>query len=755
MRILAIGLGGAGGRIVDMLYRTDRRSSKVACVEALTVDVDADSLARLIGLPDKNKIYFPPIDFAPPQDSDDSTPTATIDIGEISSRVHTLATSENDALFICAGLGGSLVGIAPHLITSLRSSVTEPIFGLLTLPCLNEGERCSAKAADDLEMIAPLLDGVIIFDNETWYKKIQAKQKTLAHEDAGFAKRLGFGKKQDQGLSPAQKIYSLLNEAIVRRISLILRAGEFKADGGIELAEVVLDAGEVLNTMRGMGFMAIGYAVEQLPSTPLSFLTKWRPVGFFADEHQKKASRIVDLAKQAIYHEISVPCDITSAHKALVLVAGPSHELSLRGYMTVRKWIDRSIAGLETRSGDYPVTSTKFVAIIIMLSGLLNIPRIEELREIRAQYRAHLGEIQSAPAERAGSGITLPHQRGAVPSSAVSPAPQLRDEMISLSSGKKSGQEDYQGIDEERVPRQPQHGASYEPLSGIKGPQQRSVLSAHVTDEPHQHREGAVIPDDETLKRTGEPVLTKDKKALSPTIKKILASHSPFLTKKIMLVSNDKNRGQIKEQERYKIERELQKQRAMAISPKDATADLHRRTHAGEVPAHRLHQPDATMDKKHDAPLPTPVPATRVILKKQEMKKIVLHKKKDHTDQGSSPVPPRSDKEPPEEEKRTTDGDSGSGGVQREGADPIDAWIGQASLRTKEEFTDNEGVKLKDAPKTARDAALLHTNLKRGRAPIKRHEPIDGIKEPEQVKEIEPASKKQDKKRSDDVTWVR
>jgi len=79
---------------------------------------------------------------------------------------------------------------------------------------------------------------------------------------------------------------------------------------------------------------------------------------------------------------------MTSAHKALILVAGPSHELSMKGYMTVRKWIDRSIAGLETRSGDYPVMNTKNVAIIIMLSGLENIPRLTELREIRSQYKS-------------------------------------------------------------------------------------------------------------------------------------------------------------------------------------------------------------------------------------------------------------------------------------------------------------------------------------------------------------------------------
>jgi hypothetical protein len=240
-------------------------------------------------------------------------------------------------------------------------------------------------------------------------------------------------------LSPVQRIYSLLNEAIVRRISLILRAGEFKADGGLELAEVVLDAGEVLNTMRGMGFITIGYAVEQLPQNPLDFLKKWRPTGFFADEHQKKASRIIELAKQAIYHDVSTPCDLTSAQKALILVAGPSHEISMKGYMTVRKWIDRSIAGLETRSGDYPVTSTRFVAIIVMLTGLKNIPRIQELKEIRTQYREHLAG-EKMPRDEIVRKEGLPRQEGVVASSRFSHQPSiLRDQMISLPGKKYPG----------------------------------------------------------------------------------------------------------------------------------------------------------------------------------------------------------------------------------------------------------------------------------------------------------------------------
>jgi hypothetical protein len=52
----------------------------------------------------------------------------------------------------------------------------------------------------------------------------------------------------------------------------------------------------------------------------------------------------------------------------------------MRGYMTVRHWIDRSISGQEVRSGDYPISNTRYIAILIVLAGLSRIPRIESLR---------------------------------------------------------------------------------------------------------------------------------------------------------------------------------------------------------------------------------------------------------------------------------------------------------------------------------------------------------------------------------------
>ena len=203
MRILAIGLGGAGSRIAGSLYAADRRSSRVACVEALAIDVDGDTLAKLGDLPENAKIYFPALEASSLDALGNTSQTATIDIGEVIARIQNIEIGETDAIFICCGLGGSLADVAPHIVTALRASIIEPIFGLFTLPCLSEGEKRSAKAADDIEMLSPLLDGIILFDNETWIKKIHAPKTALIKKptgrNTGF---LGFGMTKAE-ISPA------------------------------------------------------------------------------------------------------------------------------------------------------------------------------------------------------------------------------------------------------------------------------------------------------------------------------------------------------------------------------------------------------------------------------------------------------------------------------------------------------------------------------------------------------------------------
>jgi tubulin-like protein CetZ len=730
MRILALGLGGAGCRIVNSLYSTDRRSSKVACVQALAIDVHADTLSQLDGMPETAKLFFPPLDQSIHPEEEGSSQTATIDIGEIVARIHNIESGETDAIFVCCGLGGSMVDIAPHLITTLRASVTEPIFGLITLPCLAEGERRSSKAADDIEMLSPILDGIILFDNETWYKKTKAQRSRLVKKEKGLAEKLGF-KKSEPEISPQLATYLLLNEAIVRRISLILRAGEFKADGGLDLAEVVLDSGEVLNTMKGMGYITIGYAVERLPHNPLSFLTNLRPTGFFADEHIKKASRIVDLAKQAIYHEISTPCDMTSAHKALILVAGPSHELSLKGFMTVRKWIDRSIAGLETRSGDYPVMNTKNVAIIVMLSGLENIPRLTELKEIQSQYKSghqdsltvgkYFDSKTNVAPEKSGV------QSGTVVTSTIREEESLKDEMLVLphqapkrdvsskhapvSISSQSEDNDPYGYEPPRRVT-PQQDAL--PLKTLPDSKETPKTSPYVfTTTPHApHKTTSQINGDGTgiqpaMVRTPEPrrrvVVTQDHeiKTTQPVSQEPEKKHGQLFADE---------RLRTKDTERQRIERELQRQRIMAISVRA------QKTGHGASP-HPVYSDEIIRFKRDISENPpfkeTAEPATtiEVVPQIQEKRTVILQKKK------VSQVVQEGKITVDKDEKSYVDDEDLSiirrPDVYSRQYDPEEMKIGIKKPAIKSKDTIFEGKDIhKVPPPRVRDSALMHTELK-------------------------------------------
>jgi cell division GTPase FtsZ len=583
MRILALGLGGAGCRIVARLFEFDRHSSKVTCVQALAIDIDASTLAQLDTLPDRVKLYFPAMEPDMSRSIGDGMQRAKVDIDEITSRIQSMDLSETDAIFICCGLGGSLVDIAPKVIAALRATTVEPIFGLVTLPCLSEGGKRSAKAADDIEMLSPLLDGVILFDNETWSQRMPPLQEKPAIKGFKRAGIFGLKKKQKKEMSPQDYLHMMLNEGIVRRISLILRAGEFKADGGLDLAEVVMDSGEVLNTIKGMGFITIGYAVQPLSPHPLSFLSRLRPANLFSDEANKSASRIVELAKQAIYQEISAPCDITSADKALILIAGPSYELSMKGFMTVRKWIDRSIAGLETRSGDYPVTNTKYVAIIIMLSGLENIPRLTELKEIREQYKAGVlkattEELKSRKETLTGLNIS---DTGRMPAD-ISILPtdlEKKDEMIVLpikkansgSGGRRSLQKPAMRsgyVDEERQQHSGGDTSGISPAPAGKagkspaGEMNEKVVTPISAVSP-------VSPSDITTHR--EPGAHRPSRTVIPAAsgsgssgdEQIARGASREATERSALKMSDHMKS--RELDRKRIERELQRQRMVAI----------------------------------------------------------------------------------------------------------------------------------------------------------------------------------------------
>jgi cell division GTPase FtsZ len=753
MRIIAIGIGGAGCRIVNSLYAIDRKSSQVVCVQGLAIDVDEETIKQLTALPDNARMCFSALDAGIPDSTGTERQTASIDINEIVSRVQNMESGENDAIIFCCGLGGSMVDVAPHVIAGLRSSVVEPIFGLVTLPCLAEGERISAKAADDIEMLSSLLDGIIVFDNETWHKKIKAHKAHLPKKERGFAEKIGL-KKSEKPLPAAQETYHNLNEAVVRRIGLILRAGEFKADGGIDLAEVVLDSGEVLNTMKGMGFITIGYAVEKLPHNPLSFLSWFKPAGVFDEEQKKKASRIVELAKQAIYHEISTPCDLTSAHKALVLVAGPSQELSMRGFMTVRKWIDRSIAGLETRSGDYPVVSTKNVAIIVMLSGLGNIPRITELKEIRSQSKpkkrvdpeVFSDNLQEKDQKTIRDDmITLPKRRSRNDDTSHRPSPHDVPEYdgtfvpvkepVPQKEARTGTEEPAPSVGFEEPLEAPQRRPVLVPKPGSEGetrrisdalaPSRRRIIVTHAGKD-HTSHPSSRIPSAHGSQSTGNKPGVYDRSLAETPVR-----------------HPDEEIPRAKETDRQRIERELRRQRTVAMSGNSQkvppqTEKSHQT--AREIPLIQR----GSLQEWTDAENQVPVQGSKPAALSEGKRTVIIGKRKIIAipqEEDSSPSAVREpERATPAREKPGAAYPAESSSISDD--DGMSVEIRDRVFQARDEIFKGKGVRKPSLPQ-ARDSTLLHTELRPRKRASDRDDDADGNAAAEQAgKDMTPQKKR-------------
>jgi cell division GTPase FtsZ len=382
MRVLLVGVGGAGCRIVNSIYDHDI-NSPIRCTEGIAVDRDAEALDALPTLPRENRIFYQPLD--------PSKTAASLPSDLIVTKLQNLNPGDIDAIIVCAGLGGKLAGGIQPLVRRVKETMFEPVFGLFTLPCSDEGNDILGIAADELDSMFPVMDGVILFDNDLFPVVCPPEEGPEEPAGKGIRKRITLRKTiKETEESPPD--HSEMNTTIAKQINLLLHAGEAGDRPGMETGEVSLDAGEILNTMKGMGCIAIGYARDTVPVTNQDIINRLRPATSSLQESHQKAQRLVEIARRAIAEGISIACDPSTAEKALILIAGPPHELSMRGYMTVRHWIDRTIRGQEVRSGDYPVKNTRYIAVLIVLAGLENVAKIDEIRRIRDTLKNSTGQ---------------------------------------------------------------------------------------------------------------------------------------------------------------------------------------------------------------------------------------------------------------------------------------------------------------------------------------------------------------------------
>lgn len=370
MRVFFIGFGQAGGKIVDMFVEQDKKFPKQS-FRGIAVNTARTDLMGLKNIPLKDRILIGQTVVKGHGVGTDNVAGAKItadEIDSIISAVDSRGTHDVDAFVIAAGLGGGTgSGGTPVLARHLKRIYREPVYALGILPAPEEGRLYSYNAARSLSTLVNEADNTFLFDNSAW---------------------------KNEGES-VKASYQRINDEIVRRFGVLFRAGEVSKAG---VGEMVVDSSEIINTLRGGGITTVGYAITEvvnkrhrkkgilgsLSGLTGSFVKRDRTEEVLLGED--KSAKVIALVRRAMLGRLTIPCDYSSAERALVLLAGPPDELDRKGVEKAKSWVEENIAGVEVRGGDYPVDSN-YVAAVVILATVDNAPRIKELLEIAKETK--------------------------------------------------------------------------------------------------------------------------------------------------------------------------------------------------------------------------------------------------------------------------------------------------------------------------------------------------------------------------------
>ncbi|MGA8377600.1 MAG: tubulin/FtsZ family protein [Methanoregula sp.] len=373
MRVFFIGFGQAGGKIVDMFIEQDKKLGTNS-FRGIAVNTARTDLMGLKHIEMKDRILIGQTLVKGHGVGTDNVTGARVTADEIDSIINAVdsrGTHDIDAFVIVAGLGGGTgSGGSPVLARHLKRIYREPVYALGIIPAPEEGRLYSYNAARSLTTIVNEADNTFIFDNSAW---------------------------KNEGES-VKSAFQRLNNEVVRRFAILFRAGEVSRMG---VGEMVVDSSEIINTLRGGGITSVGYAISEVISTRtkqqrgiLGGIRENIKDTFGGKKEaneevlmgEDRSAKIVALVRRAMLGRLTLPCDYSTAERALVLIAGPPDEMDRKGVEKAKSWVEENIAGVEVRGGDYPVNS-EYVAAVVMLATVGNAPRIKELLDIAKETK--------------------------------------------------------------------------------------------------------------------------------------------------------------------------------------------------------------------------------------------------------------------------------------------------------------------------------------------------------------------------------
>jgi cell division GTPase FtsZ len=375
MKLATIGVGNAGTKILDRMLEFEQETNRNLCRHALAINTARTDLAKPDFIPEDRRVLIGDTHqqakgHGVGGDVDVGADVAQTDIEEIRRAFDDVEIHDIDALFVSAGLGGGTgSGAGPVVIDELQKMYDEPVYGLGVLPGKYEGGRPALNAARSLQSFVNKVDNFIAFDNDAW----RARDQTI-----------------EEG-------YDEMNRELATRIVTLLAAGE---QDDSDIAENAMDSSDIMRTLDTGGVSSIGYASSHLDNQE-GLLNRLSANGEEIDDEASDAAKIKGLVRRAVNSRLTIPCEVSSADRVLVVLSGPPETFARKGLESARQWLEQEADTVEVLAGDDPRDNATELAAVVLLSNVTETPRIDEIQsqavdaqdKIRAQEEVRDEEI--------------------------------------------------------------------------------------------------------------------------------------------------------------------------------------------------------------------------------------------------------------------------------------------------------------------------------------------------------------------------
>ncbi|WP_049923243.1 tubulin/FtsZ family protein [Halopiger djelfimassiliensis] len=365
MKLALIGFGQAGGKIVDEFLAYDDAIDGGFVEAAVAVNSATTDLKGLENVARKDRVLVGQArvkGHGVGADNELGAQVTEADIDEIQGAIDRIPVHEIDAFLVVAGMGGGTgSGGAPVLAKHLKRIYTQPVYGLGILPATDEGGIYTLNAARSFQTFVREVDNLLVFDNDVW-------------RSAGESVADGYGR---------------INREIVERFGLLFAAGEVQA--GDHVAESVVDSSEIINTLCD-GVSTIGYAREGVETND-GLLSTLRDTEEF--DEGAATNRMTSLVRKAALGRLTLPCDVSSANRGLVVATGPPEHLNRKGVERGRQWLEDETGSMEIRGGDHPRPGREEVGAIVLLSGVTDVPRVDQLQQVAIEAQETTEAVQA------------------------------------------------------------------------------------------------------------------------------------------------------------------------------------------------------------------------------------------------------------------------------------------------------------------------------------------------------------------------